>query len=249
MQKSLIFSLPAAIDAMQRMRPSHWRDAFESAGIGERAQWDLIRLLALRDQLNLYASTPQANTFLTDHLDAIAGCVADQAKAPVEMQLNERQVGVRAGTDILWAYRIPRLVVEKKHGDWQPHFEASLAPELKDKIARRVESSLRRELAVWRRLPGVLDDAKPFLTIADPGRALVVPAIEANRSGSGKGVKVLVRRDVVLMSYWRFEGHLFVGPLASLGFGRITRSAPPEMLGTDLQRDLMKILPDSPEMA
>lgn len=247
MQKALLFTLPPAIDAVQRVSASGWRDAFEAAGIGRRADWDAIRVLAIKDQLSLYAGTPDANRFLDEHLDAIAGCIADQVNAPCELHCTERQVGVRAGTETLWAYRIPRLVVEKKHGDWQPHFEALLSPDLKERILRRIEASLRRELNAWGRLPEALEDGQHFLALADPGRAIIVPAIEAGRSGGGKPVNVLLRKDVVVMCYWRFEGHLFVGPLASLGYGRVARGTPPEVLSTQLQRDLLKIMPDAME--
>lgn len=246
MQKSMLFSLPPAIDAVKRPDATAWRESFEGAGIGTRADWNNVRVDAGRDKLNLHAGNPDASNFLEANLDAIAGCIAETMSKPVPFEIGERTVGVRAGTDRLWAYRIARLVSEKK-GDFKPHLEIPLSQELRDRLARKIENSIVRELTFWGRLPDVLSDGAPFIAVSDPGRAMIIPAIESGRSGHAKKVSVLVRRDVFFLSYWRLEGRLYAGSLNALGYGRIDRAAAPEMLSVEMQRQLLKIAPESSE--
>lgn len=245
-QKSLLFTYPPAIDAVARPTASDWRNTFEDAGIGVRADWNDIRMDAGKHKLNLYSANQRGSRFLESNLDSVAGCVADALKAPVPFELADRMIGVYAGTDRLWAYRVPCLVVEKSGGGWQAHYEAELAADIKAKMVRIVEDSIRRELSGWGVLPDALRDG-PFLALADPGRPVIFPAIAAPRSGHGAAVNVLARRDVKLMSYWRFEGRLFVGRLTSLGYGRVDRTPPPELLSLELQRALLKVTPESHE--
>lgn len=244
MQITLLCTLPPAIDEAARLRASDWRSRFVDAGVGDYTAWNRVRISAIREQLWLVASEPDGNTFLETNLDGIAGVLAATCHGPVAMERIERAVGVRTGTEKLWAYRIPRYVAEKKAGDWSAHFAAQIDSALKAKLERRIEASIRRELAAWGRLPDVLDNDQPFLVIAQPGRAVPVPAIDASRSGHGKAVHVLVRSQVVLLSYWRLEGELFAGPLAALGYGRLTRTNAPDAIDRALQRELLNILPD-----
>lgn len=246
MQKTVLFSLPPAIDAIARPNAATWRGTFEAAGIGTRSEWNQIRVDVTHEKLNLYAGNPKANEFIDANLDGIAGCVAETMAKPVPFELVERAVGVRAGTDRLWAYRIPRFVADKD-GDFKPHFETQISDELRNRMVRKIETSILRELDSWGRLPEALTTGAPFLAISDPGKAMVIPAIESGRSGHGKSVGVLVRRHLHFLSYWRLEGRLFAGALNALGFGRIDRASAPELLTVDLQRQLLKITPESSE--
>lgn len=245
-QKTLLFSPPPAIDGVNRPNAARWRETFELAGLGTREQWNGVRIDVNRQKLNLYAGNPAANDLLVTHLDGIAGCIADAFKAPVPFEMVDRAVGVRAGTEQLWAYRVPYLVAEKK-GDFAPHMTPQIDASLRERIERKIEQGIRRELEVWGRLPASLADAQAFLAIADPGRAVIIRAIESGRSGHAKQVGVLVRRNLVFLSYWRIEGRLFVGGLRSLGYGRVDRASAPEVLSVDLQRQLIKIIPESAE--
>lgn len=243
MQTVLLAALPPGIDSSEERTASQWRSLFVQAGIGQFDDWNAVRIAAAQRQLWIIAGEPSANAFLTSHLDAIAGVLASACNGPVPLEVNERAVGVRAGTDKLWAYRIPKLVVEKKPGDWSAHFAAQIDPALKSQIERKVERALRRELDTWGRLPSELDNDLPFLVLSQPGRAVPISAISGQRSGHGKAVTVLTRLHPVFLSYWRLEGHLFAGPLASLGFGRIVRMSAPDMIDRATQKALLDILP------
>ena len=245
MQVAVVCALPPAVDESARLRAADWRSRFVAAGVGDFTGWNQVRIGATRDQLWLVAADPNGNAYLDRHLDGVAGVLASICAGPVAMERINRAVGVRTGTEKLWAYRIPRFVAEKKAGDWSPHFAAQLDGALKSKIERRIEASIRRELDAWGRLPKVLDNDQPFLVIAQPGRAVPVPAIDATRSGHGKPVNVPVRSQLVFLSYWRLEGELFAGPLAALGYGRLTRTNAPDSIDRTLQRELLNILPDT----
>lgn len=248
MQTTILCTLPPQHDEAQRRSAAAWRGIFAAAGIGAGiADWNTVRCIAVKDLLWLIAGEPGANDFLMSNLDAIAANVAAVCSAPVPMEVRQREVAVRAGTDKLWAYRVPRFVAEKQACDWTAHFVPTLGDATKEKMARKIEASLRRELSTWSRLPEVLDDGAPFITISDPGRAIPIQAISSERSGHGKPVSVLARSHLTFLSYWRFEGEIFVGPLASLGYGRVLRTAAPELLSRDVQRELLKIMPQCQE--
>lgn len=237
MQRTLLFTLPAAWTASHRLDAADWRSLWIGNGIGTFADWNGIRVVPVRELLWVISGSPAANDWLARHLDGIAATVAEEVADAVPLAVRDRPVAVRGGDETLWAYRFPRLIVEKGGGDWARHFELPLSPDLADRMLRRMEASLRRELAVWSRLPDVLVDA-PFLALFQPGRPLVIRAIHSDRSGHGKPVNALARADVAVLSTVRIEGDLFAGPLASLGYGRMRRTAPPEVLDRSLQRAL-----------
>lgn len=243
MQTVLVAVLPPAIESAPERSASAWRSIFVGAGIGTFDDWNTVRVSASQRQVWIIAGSQAANTFIEAHFDAIAGALAQACNGPVPLEVSQRAVGVRSGTDKLWAYRFPKLVVEKNPGDWSAHFAADLDPALKASIERKVERSIRRELAEWGRLPSALDNEVPFLVLAQPGRAMPIQAVTAQRSGHGKAVTVLTRLHPVFLSYWRLEGHLFAGPLASLGFGRIARTEAPELIDRGVQKALLDIIP------
>ncbi|OJY94337.1 MAG: hypothetical protein BGP25_04945 [Lysobacterales bacterium 63-13] len=243
MQTILLAALPPASDASLIREATDWRAVFIAAGIGSAQDWNKLRVSTPREQLWIVAGDPKANDFLADRLDDIAGTLATVLNAPVPLEVSHRTIGVRASTTELWAYRIPRFVVEKKARDYTAHFQSTLDPDIKAKIERKLEASIRNELDVWNRLPSALDNDQPFLVLTDPGRAIPVPAISGTQTGTGKPVTVLVRRQMVFLSYWRFEGSLFLGPLASLGYGRVTRTPGPAMLERATQKALLDIIP------
>lgn len=247
MQKVLLAALPPAIDSSPERSSSEWRTAFVAAGIGTYDDWNKIRVSATHRQVWIVAGEPSANAFIEAHLDGIAATLAHICNGPVPLEISDRAIGVRACTDKLWAYRIPKLVVEKKAGDWSAHFKALLDPSLRSSIERKVERSIRRELDMWGRLPHALDNDAPFLVLSQPGRAMPIPAITSQRSGHGKPVNVLTRLQPVFLSYWRLEGQIFVGPLASLGYGRIARTEAPELIDRATQKTLLDIIPSQPE--
>lgn len=240
MQTTLLFSLPANPELAAR-DASDWRRSWVEAGIGTYDAWNAQRVVARHDRLWIIPSTPAAVAWLQGHLDAIAAVVANTAKDAVPMELRDRAVHVRAEKDRLTAYRFPRIVVAKGGGDWQPHFEKTLDPAIGQKIVRSIESALRRELTAWDRLPSYLSNNEPFLALADPGRAAVIPAIHGDRSGHGRPVNLLVRLGLTVLSPLRIEGDLFAGPLASLGFGRLLRGEPPAALDRATQRNLLTL--------
>lgn len=249
MQKVLLAALPPAIDATPERDSSQWRTIFVDAGIGTYADWNTIRIAAGQRQLWIVAGVPAANAFLEARFDDIAAALANACQAPVPLAVSERDVGVRPCTDKLWAYRIPKLVVGKD-GDWSAHFAPTIDPALKASIERKVERAIRRELDAWGRLPPVLDNDAPFLVMSQPGRAMPIQAITGSRSGHGKPVSILARLQPVFLSYWRLEGQLFAGPLASLGYGRIARTEAPELIDRATQKALLDIIPtDSPSEA
>lgn len=249
MQFTALFTLRGSVGTETRRTEAHWRAAFVAAGIGTYPDWNQVRVVAVQQLLWLIAGSPAAGAWLNKHIDAIAGAVAGAEGGPVPLELRERAVGVRAGTDQLWAYRFPRLVVTKTSGDWGRQMTAPLPADEADRLAAMIQSGLRRELATWDRLPAKLaDDNAPFLVVTDPGRAIPVAAIGSNRSGHGRPVSVLVRRHVHVMSYWRLEGDLSVGPLASLGYGRLLRASAPDLLSPALQRALTRIQPIAQEI-
>ena len=246
MQSILVFGLPTA------WRPSHpdmdagaWRSRWLTAGIGDQAAWNAQRVVATGDLLWVIAGSPDASAWLDRHTDAIAAQVADVAGDAVRLEARQRQVTLRFAKEGLWAYRIPRLVIEKGAGQWQPHFEVPLGQPLREKLSALISSGLRRELSTWGRLPhDIADPATPLVAIANPGRAYITKAISADRSGHGKPVSVLGRSNVIVLSTLRVEGDLFVGPLASLGYGRLLRTTPPDTLDHDVQRDLLRLPAD-----
>lgn len=244
MQTVLLAALPPAIDSSSELNASQWRMRLVAAGIGTFEDWNRVRISASQRQLWIVAGEPAANAFLSLHLDDIAGVLASTCNGPVPLEISERAIGVRSGTDKLWAYRIPKLVVEKKPGDWSAHFAPSLDPAIRAGIERKVERAIRKELDTWGRLPAVLDNDEPFLALSQPGRAMPIQAISGQRSGHGKPVSILARLQVVFLSYWRLEGQFFVGPLASLGYGRVARTAAPELLDRTVQKALLDIIPD-----
>lgn len=243
MQTILLAALPPASDASLVRESTDWRAAFIAAGVGSAQDWNKLRVSTPREQLWIVAGDPKANEFLADRLDDIAGTLVTMTHVPTPLEVIQRPIGVRASTTELWAYRIPRFVVEKKACDYTPHFKATLDADLKAKIERKLEASIRKELDAWNRLPSALDNDQPFLALSDPGRAIPVPAISGTQTGTGKPISVLVRRHLVFLSYWRVEGSLFLGPLASLGYGRTTRTPAPDMLDRPTQKALLDIIP------
>lgn len=234
---------PASLPATWPRDAAAWRARWVDAGVGGYEDWNHLRVVALRERLWVLPGSPAAVSWLEANLDGVAGVVADAAGEAVPLDWRTRQVGVRSSDDMLWSYRLPSFVVEKRAGAWGHHFEDPLSPELRAALCRKVEAALRHELAVWGRLPAVIEQ-DPFLVVADPGRAAIVPAIGAARSGHGKPVSVLIRRGVQLLSYWRFEGEFLLGPLASLGHGRLLRAIAPDLLDGDTQ-DALLALPSS----
>lgn len=242
MQRIALFTLPDPAVSGPPRPATDWRLRFVAAGIGAlEPDWNRIRVVSLNTQLWLIPATPAAGEWLLAHLDAIAGAVADTAGVAVPLEVRDRAVAVRHQDDLLWAYRIPAYVVQKSPGDWSPHFEGELSPSLRDAMARKIERSLRKELDAWGALPAALAGDDPFLVVADPGRAAAVPAISAQSSHRAKPLSVLVRRYPLLLSYWRLEGELFAGPLASLGYGRLMRFSPPDMLDRYTQKALLAL--------
>lgn len=245
MQRIAVFSLPEPPVTGPERPPltpaATWRARWVTRGIGTYEEWNHLRVLPLRDRLLITAGTPLANDWLMEHLDGIAGTVSDEIGQPVPLELQERAVGVRISDDRLWGYRLPEVVVSKSASDWAPHFSADLSKELRDSMARRFERSLRNELNAWGRLPDELDNDEPFLVVSQTGAAHGIPAINPERSGHGKPVSVLARRHVMLLSYWRFEGELYLGPLASLGYGRMIRCQPSDLLDRYTQKALLAV--------
>lgn len=241
MQQTALFTLPPAIDAARHPESPEWRTAWIKAGIGTVSDWNQMRVVAVKELLWIIAGSPTANHWLESNIDAIAGVVADTAGAAVPLVLRQRAVGVRASSDRISCYRLPRLVVAKQEDDWKPHLAPDVAPDVLARTLRKVERDLRAELATWGRLPPVLDNATPFLMIHQPGRAVPISAIRAASSGHGRPVSVLARCHMTLLSNWRIEGDLFVGHLKSLGFGRILRTAAPEVLAPQTQLQLLEL--------
>lgn len=241
-QRIALFTLPAPPETQPPRPAADWRHRFVSAGIGAlEPEWNRIRVVSLPTALWLIPCDPVAGDWLVSHLDAIAGVVADTTGVAVPLEVRERAIGVRHQDDLLWAYRLPAYVVQKSPGDWSPHFEKELAPALRDAMARKIERGLRKELSAWGKLPAALDTSDPFLVVAEIGRATAVPAISAERAHRDKPMLVLVRRYPLLLSYWRLEGELFVGPLASLGYGRLLRIPAPEVLDRYTQKALLAL--------
>lgn len=243
MQRIAVFSLPESTGegAKVPVPSATWRSRWVTAGVGTYDDWNRMRVVSLRDRLMLVAGVPAANDWLMTHIDRIAGVVSDQVGAAVPLDLQERAVGVRWSDDRLWGYRFPEVVVSKSATDWGPHFSPDLSAELRDALARKMERSLRSELKSWGRLSDELDNDDPFFIVSQPGIAHGNPAIAPERSGHGKPVSVLARRHMMLLSYWRFEGELFLGPLASLGFGRMIRCQPSELLDRYTQKALLAL--------
>lgn len=242
MQRIALFSLPEPAISGRPRPAADWRQCFVDAGIGALdPDWNRVRTVSLPTSLWLIPGDPAAGEWLATHMDAIAGVVADTVGAAVPLELRDRAVGVRHQDDLLWAYRIPALVAQKTPGDWAPHFAPEIAPAVRDAMARKIERSLRKELSAWGKLPAALQNDDPFLVVAEPGRAAAVPAIAAERAHREKPMTVLVRRYTLLLSYWRFEGELFVGPLASLGYGRLQRIPPPDLLDRYTQKALLAL--------
>lgn len=239
MQQTARFTLPEDTWGANGRDSSDWRSIWVAAGIGGLDDWNRMRVVMVRETLWIIASTPASGGWLTSHIDAIAGVIADVVQDAVPLVIRSRSVGVRAGGEHLWAYRFPRIVVAKGTGDWKPHFAGTLDPALTARMTRMIESGLRRELLAWDRLPDELDG--PFLVIADPGRPIIIPAIHADRSGHGKRVNVLARSQLMVFSPYRFEGDLFAGPLASIGFGRMLRSATATLLDRQTQCALLAL--------
>lgn len=247
MQRIALFTLPEPPVTGPPRPAAEWRHRFVSAGVGALdPDWNRIRVVSLNVTLWLIPADPAAGDWLNANIDAIAGVVADTVGVAVPLELRERAIGVRHQADLLWAYRVPAYVAQKTPGDWGPHFEQDISSTLRDVMARKIERSLRKELDAWGKLPSSLDNCEPFLVVAETGRAVAVPAISAERSHRDTPMSVLVRRYPLLLSYWRFEGELFAGPLASLGYGRLLRINPPEMLDRYTQRALLA-LPSSTE--
>lgn len=246
MQATALFSLPGLWVSSHGLEASEWRTRWVGAGVGSLDDWNHLRVVVAREMLWIIASNPTANVWLMAHIDAIAGVVATTVNDAVPLQVRQRAIGVRTGTEELWAYRFPRLVVAKGSGDWTPHFAAIPDPGLLDGLARTIEKGIRRELQAWGRLPSMLDDPRPFLVLSQPGRPVVIPAITAQRSGHGKPVNVLARAHLTVLSPLRLEGEIFVGPLASLGYGRMVRTTAPDMLDRATQTALLG-LPDFSE--
>lgn len=242
MQRIALFTLPEPAVTGPPRPASDWRQRFVAAGIGVlEPDWNRVRVVSLTTTLWLIPADPAAGDWLASHMNAIAGVVADAVGAAVPLELRDRAVGVRYQDDLLWGYRIPVFVAQKSPGDWAPHFEPELTPALRDAMARKIERSLRKELHAWGKRPTPLGNDDPFMVIADPGRPAVVPAIAAERARREKPMSVLVRRDLLLLSYWRLEGELFAGPLASLGYGRLLRVNPPDYLDRYTQKALLAL--------
>lgn len=224
------------------MDASDWRKIWVASGIGTMDDWNRVRVCAGRDLLWVISGSPAANDWLAEHLDAIAGVVRDVVREVVSLRFRERNVGVRAGVDRLWAYRFKRLVLAKgSSGDWKSHFASPLAPELIAQLTQTIETGIRRELAVWGRLPDVLDEAPSFVVVSQVGRPIIFPGVHADRSGGGRPVNVLARAHLVALSPFRLEGEFFVGKLTALGHGRLLRTDAPELLDRPTQRALLAL--------
>lgn len=241
MQTTALFALPEAWVATHRMEPGDWRTRWVQGAAGSFDQWNRMRVVVARNLLWVIPATPDASAWLRDKLDAIAGIVAQTVNDAVPLQLRERQVTVRQDPDRLWAYRMPRFVADKSQRDWSEQFASPLDASVIDRMTRTIEASVRRELTAWGRLPEALSQEHPFLVIADPGRPVVIPAIQGNRSGHGKPVNILARSGLTLLSPFRMEGELFAGPLSSLGYGRLLRGSAPEMLDRRTQKALLQL--------
>lgn len=248
MQPVVNFILPADRPDLAGLYASHWRQKWVDAGIGTFDRWNQQRVVARHDALRIFPASPEASDWLLSVLDGVAGVVATAVGDVVPMELNERPVGVRAEADKLHAYLFPRMVVAKGGGDWSDQFATPLPDALGGKIVHMIEAALVRDLSAWHRLPDYLKDGSPFLVLHEAGRPAVIPAIEANRSGHGKAVHVLVRRELTVLSPLRIQGDLFVGPLGSLGFGRMVRKNPPDMLDRTTQRALLSLPTFAPEV-
>lgn len=228
-QRTLLFALPENRPA-PRMDASDWRAAFVVADVGQMEDWNKLRVVAVQHMLWVIAGSTQANEWIDLNLDAIAGVVADVCAGPAALEVAFRHVGVRAGGGRLWAYRIPSMVVDKGGGEWKEHINPPLSEPLVAKLKLKIESSVRRELAIWDALPLALAPDKPFFVVTDPGRGMIVPGIHADRSGHGKPVNVLLRRHVRVLSPLRIDGNIFAGALNSLGHGRLLRTQAPEII-------------------
>jgi len=244
MQTTVFFTFPTTYAPEPRRDSAAWRTAFVEAGLGNFADWNQIRVCAVRNLLWLISGSPAANPWLTARLDGVAGVVAGVVGDALSMEVRQRAVTVRHDAQV-HAYRLPVWVAAKwqRGNDWAAQRAEPQPTTALVTMARTIERQLCRELRTWDVLPTSLAMGEPFLAIGNAGRALPVRAISAERSGHGKPMDVLVRRPLIFLSSWRLEGEFFAGPLASLGFGRVLRTRLPEQMDRNMQNALLDLTP------
>ncbi len=241
LQKRLAFTLPTG-PAPALADATDWRECFVGASIGRDADWNALRVSCPPGRLGISPASPGAMDWLLDHVESIAAVVADKVGTAVPFEIIERAVGVTCRGEDLFAYQFPRLVIAKGGGDWAGLRDAKLPAEAAGRVLRSIESALRREWTAWNCLPVALGDPDVrFMVLADSGRATIIPAIHAGRSGHGKPVNALVRRHLTVLSPWRVTGDFCAGPLAALGFSRMAHTQAPEQLDRDIQRALLTL--------
>lgn len=197
---------------------SAWRHTFTAGGVLNEDEIKDLAIFSGETALSIIALNPRAGPVICARMTALAKAVAAQVGKPVVQELMEKRFFVREDGNI-WDYLIPRWCVAKKEPGWSEMKTEVLSPAARRKLKTQAERSIADQAAAW----GVVLPSPPCIGILEVGKPMPIAAISGARSGHGKPAHVLARVQVRVICNLRLNGDWFVGPMASLGFGRMIR--------------------------
>jgi hypothetical protein len=199
---------------------SQWRHALRSVPALVDAPWDDLAVFQSESAVSVVARSPAGSAWLETSSGLVFVALLDLHGKVGRVERLTREVGLRTDSAFLWAYRIPRLVVDKKGRHWSELSAADLDAPARARLLARLRRDLQTQIVSWG-----LGDTVPRITLVDTGRPMpLTGALCGATNHSGVDLAVLARLDVRLVSDARFEGDWFAGLLPGLGFGRLFRN-------------------------
>lgn len=206
---------------------SQWRQYLAAqgalAGPGWASQTPWITVAQAGTALSIIARTPAASEWIDEHFGDLARAVVARHGKVIELRSLDRQIAARDRDPYLWQYQVPKLVVAKRNGQpWDAYAQPFIAAPARARLIQRISDDLTAQARCW----GLLRPASEELirvTIIDDGRPMPITNAVATAALAERGVTVLARLDMRIVTDWRLEGEWQAGLLAGLGFGRLFR--------------------------
>jgi hypothetical protein len=198
---------------------SQWRGRLKAHPALAQAPWQEVAVQQANTALSLAALTPAASQWMLSYGGELTSALLEVAGQPLQMRLEEHEVDSVREQHFLWCYEAPRLVVAKDARHWQEYAAPQLSEASRQRLTQRLNRDLAAQAAAW----GF--DGAPCVSIIDEGSPMpFVNAIRGECNGRGQPLNVLGRTGMRLVSTQRLSGWWFVGPLATLGYGRLHRA-------------------------